>query len=114
MIRVLGLGLSCALAIFAIGGLESHMPIWVVTLAFVASGVGIFFVGMVMARGGRGSVGFAFGMALLTGAIFASSRGAGVRGWMPWTVLAVGCAFLLLGSIQGYERHHGRAPYGPL
>jgi hypothetical protein len=114
MIRVLGLGLSGVLAIFAIGGLERHLPSWVVFLAFAASLVGIVLDLVVMARGGRGSVGFAFAMALFTGVIVLSSFVAGVGSFLPWAVLFVACAFLLLGSIQGYERHHGRAPYGPL
>jgi hypothetical protein len=114
MIRVLGLGLSGVLAVFAIGAMDSRQPGWIVIFAFIASGVGIVLDGIVMARGGRGSVVFAFVMAVLTGIIFVSGLGADVRGWLPWAVLAVGCAFLLLGGVQGYERHHGRAPYGPL
>jgi hypothetical protein len=114
MIRVLGLGLSFVLTVFALGGMESGVPGWIVIVAFIASGVGIVLDGVVMARGGRGSVGFAIAMALITGVIFVLGHHAGVGGWMPWAMLAVGCAFLLLGGVQGYERHHGRAPYGPL
>jgi hypothetical protein len=114
MIRVLGLGLSSVLAVFALGGMDSHLPSWIIILVFIACGVGLVLNGAVIARGGRGSVAYALIMTIFTGVIFFCIRGAGIRSWLPWAVFGVGCAFLLLGSVQGYERHHGRAPYGPL
>jgi hypothetical protein len=116
VVRPLALCLSFAVILLGVVGLFSGggVPAWMIALAFVAGGVGVALDVVAWLTGGRRSVAVALTMTALLAVLFIAGLATHVVGWMNAVVLALACAFLLLGLARVGEERWGQPIRGDL